>query len=51
MPASADSEDFVAASELAALKSRQSAMESEISELRGLIDRLYAELGVNKPGA
>ncbi len=51
MPASADSEDFVAASELAALKSRQSAMESEISELRGLIDRLYAELGVNKPAA
>jgi uncharacterized protein len=51
MPSSVDSEDFVAASELAALKSRQAAMEIEITELRGLVDRLYAELGVNKPDA
>ena len=44
----ADSEDFVAASELAALKSRQSAMEAEIGELRALVDRLYTELGVSR---
>ncbi|RQP22017.1 YceH family protein [Piscinibacter terrae] len=48
---SADSEDFVAASELASLKSRQAAMESEIGELRELVERLYAELGVSKGGA
>jgi hypothetical protein len=45
---SADSEDFVAASELASLKSRQAAMESEISELRALVERLYTELGVSR---
>jgi uncharacterized protein YceH (UPF0502 family) len=45
---SADSEDFVAASELASLKSRQSAMEAEIGELRTLVERLYAELGVSR---
>lgn len=45
---SADSEDFVAASELAALKSRQAAMEAEIGELRLLVERLYTELGVNR---
>jgi uncharacterized protein len=45
---SVDSEDFVAASELASLKSRQAAMESEISELRELVERLYAELGVSR---
>jgi uncharacterized protein YceH (UPF0502 family) len=39
-------EDFVAASELAALKSHQAAMQSEIDELRALVERLYAELGV-----
>jgi alanine racemase len=51
MAVSADAEDFVAASELAALKIRQASMEAEITELRGLVDRLYAELGVGKTGA
>jgi uncharacterized protein len=45
---SVDSEDFVAASELASLKSRQATMEGEISELRALVERLYAELGVSR---
>jgi hypothetical protein len=43
---SAHSEDFVAASELAALKAHQAAMQTELSELRALVDRLYTELGV-----
>jgi uncharacterized protein YceH (UPF0502 family) len=48
MAASVGAEDFVAASELAALKSRQASMEAELIELRSLVDRLYAELGVNR---
>ncbi|MBW8829182.1 MAG: YceH family protein [Burkholderiales bacterium] len=50
MAMSPDGEDFVAASELASLKLRQSSMEAEIGELRALVDRLYAELGVSKAG-
>ena len=46
MPVAADSADFVAASELVALKAQQGAMQAELSELRGLVERLYAELGV-----
>jgi uncharacterized protein YceH (UPF0502 family) len=46
--ASVDAEDFVAASELAALKSNQAAMQAELTELRGLVERLYAELGVSR---
>jgi uncharacterized protein YceH (UPF0502 family) len=42
----ADADDFVATSELAAMKSQQAAMQAEIAELRRLVDRLYAELGV-----
>ena len=45
---SAQSEDFVASSELAALKAHQAAMQAELGELRTLVDRLYTELGVNK---
>ena len=48
LPVSADAEDFVAASELAALKAQQRAMQAEIDSLRGLVDRLYAELGVSR---
>ena len=46
--ASVDAQDFVAASELAALKSNQAAMQAELTELRGLVERLYAELGVSR---
>ena len=48
MPVATDSADFGAASEIAALKAQQGAMQAELSELRALVDRLYAELGVNR---
>ncbi|GAB4559113.1 MAG: YceH family protein [Rhizobacter sp.] len=48
LPVAAQSEDFVAASELASLKSQQLTMQRELDELRALVDKLYAELGVNK---
>ncbi|MGY4828721.1 YceH family protein [Sphaerotilaceae bacterium SBD11-9] len=48
LPVAAQSEDFVATSELAALKSQQLSMQRELDELRALVDRLYAELGVSK---
>ncbi len=43
---SASSEDFVATSELAALKAQQASLQAQVNELRALVDRLYAELGV-----
>lgn len=46
MPVAAESEDFVAVSEVAALKARQALMQNELTELRALVERLYAELGV-----
>jgi uncharacterized protein len=46
MPVASDSADFVAVSEIAAVKAQQSAMQAEIQALRGLVERLYAELGV-----
>ncbi|MBC7957308.1 MAG: YceH family protein [Cytophagales bacterium] len=49
MPVAAQSQDFVAASELASLKSQQLAMQRELDDLRALVDKLYSELGVNKP--
>lgn len=48
LPVDAESEDFVATSELAAMKSQQAAMRAEIAELRALVERLYAELGVSR---
>jgi len=48
MPVAADSADFVAASEIAALKAQQVAMQGELAQLRGLVDRLYDELGVTR---
>ncbi len=41
-----DADDFVAAAELAALKSNQAAMQAELHALRELVDRLYGELGI-----
>ena len=46
MPVAAESEDFVAASEVAALKARQALMQTELAELRAMVERLCAELGV-----
>ena len=41
-------EDFVAASELAALKLGQDRLTREVQELRALVERLYIELGVER---
>ena len=46
MPVATDATDPVASGELAALKARQDAMQREIDTLRGLVDRLCAELGL-----
>ena len=48
MPVATDSVDFVAASELATLKIQHTAMRAELGELRTLVERLYAELGVER---
>jgi len=48
MPVAAESDDFVAASEVAALKLQQAAMQKELADLRALVERLYAELGVQR---
>ncbi|MEO6408951.1 MAG: DUF480 domain-containing protein [Burkholderiaceae bacterium] len=40
------SEDFVATTELAALKAAQAGMQVELADLRARVDRLYVELGV-----
>ena len=46
LPVASDSADFVAASEIAALRAQQATMKIEVDELRALVERLYAELGV-----
>jgi uncharacterized protein YceH (UPF0502 family) len=48
MPVASDTADFVAASELAAMKAQQVQMQQEIDSLKGLVDRLYTELGISK---
>jgi len=48
LPVAADGEDFVAATEIAALKAQQAALRGELEQLRGLVERLYAELGVTR---
>lgn len=48
MPVAAGSDDFVAVTEVAALKARQASMQTELDELRVLVERLYAELGVQR---
>ncbi len=47
LPVAAD--EIVATSELASLKARHDALQGEVAELRTLVERLYAELGVTKP--
>lgn len=39
----------VTVGEIAALKANVARLEAEVGELRGLVDKLYAELGVPKP--
>ena len=46
LPVATDSADFVAASEIAALKAQQATMQAELASQRALIERLCAELGV-----
>ena len=48
MPVATDAAEFVAASEIAALKAQQHALRAEVDELRGLVERLYGELGVSR---
>lgn len=48
LPVAAESQDFVAVSEVAALKAQQAAMQGELTELRALVERIYAELGVQR---
>lgn len=44
--ADATADDFVATSELAALKVNQAALQTELAALRAMVERLYRELGV-----
>jgi len=46
LPVAAAGEDFVAATEIAALKAQQAALRGEVEQLRVLVERLYAELGI-----
>ncbi|NKI96020.1 YceH family protein [Rhizobacter sp. SG703] len=48
MPVAASDDDFVATSELAALKAQQLSLKREVDELRALVARLYQELGVSR---
>lgn len=48
LPVAVESAEFVAASELAALRAQQDTMRREIETLQGLVERLYAELGVSR---
>ena len=48
LPVAAESQDFVAVSEVAALKAQQASMHAELIELRALVERLCAELGVQR---
>jgi uncharacterized protein len=45
-PVAPSGEDFVATSELAAMKAQQAALLAEVAQLRVMVERLYAELGV-----
>ena len=47
-PVAVDSADFVAVNELAALKTQHAAMQAELVELRALVERRCAELGVER---
>ena len=43
---SVSQEDFVAASEVAALKAQQAILQEELRTLRAMVERLYGELGI-----
>jgi uncharacterized protein YceH (UPF0502 family) len=45
-PVAPSGEDFVATSELAAMKAQQAALLADVAQLRAMVERLYAELGV-----
>jgi uncharacterized protein YceH (UPF0502 family) len=44
--ADAGDEDFIASTELVALKLQQARLQGEVDALRGLVERLYSELGI-----
>ncbi len=44
-----DGVEFVATSEIVALKAQHAALHVEVNDLRGLVDKLYSELGVARP--
>ena len=46
LPSQPPGDDIVAASEMAAMKARLSSVEAEIDRLRGLVERLCADLDV-----
>ena len=48
MPQAHDDDDPIAGGEVAALKQRQAKLEDELARLRGLVDRLYAELDIGR---
>ena len=48
LPAAPDGEAFVATSEIAALKAQQASLQSQLTELRSVVDRLCAELGISR---
>ena len=48
MPKASGRTTVAATSEVAALKVNQAAMQAEVDELRALVERLYAELGVTR---
>jgi uncharacterized protein YceH (UPF0502 family) len=47
--ANSDAADFVASTELAALKARQATLEAQVDQLSRLVDKLYSELGIDRP--
>jgi uncharacterized protein len=48
MPVAPAGEDFVAATEIAALKAQQAALQAEVARLRALVERVCTELGMAK---
>jgi len=48
LPVAAGGEELVVVGEIAALKAQQAVLQNEVAQLRALVERLYAELGVNR---
>ena len=46
LPVTTETAEFVAVSELASLRTQQSALQAEVAALRTLVERLYGELGI-----